>query len=173
MVEAIGISMPKESILETKGRITIQLSFESSQFMPPPIPQQQEKIPLAEQFFQKINQQTKRITQKNTYEIFENVDPKKTRLQDIIEMLQKQRDFSEAGVHTMLKQQGISTNKLISFNVQILLFPPQRDLDPSIAALYDSDIPSPQLTIAQEIANTGDLLEGNFLELHCEVLIEL
>ena len=84
---------------------------------------------------------TGRISTKNTFETFKNIDPNKTKLSEIIDSLKKKRDFSESAVHLMLKQQGISTNKLISFKIQILLYPPQRDFDTTIPPVYDSDLP--------------------------------
>ena len=123
------------------------------------------------------------------FETFENVDIDKMTCEAIISELKQRRDFSENGVKKMITKSNLRTAEInVTPKLAILIYPSTRDLDDTTNPLYTSEEDRPEnkatiRTIQEELAknviqdeeedNQGATHEDNFLNLQCQIVIQI
>ena len=114
------------------------------------------------------------------FEQFKDVDIKTMTLQDLITGLFEKRNFSEAGIDTMIKASPAKLTGAGKARARVLLHPPHKDFVKDVEPLFDSEAKHTNETCKPTIgeiievlsAIDDNLIEDDFLELPCEVLIE-
>ena len=111
-------------------------------------------------------------TTTQVFERFEGIDIRQSTFHGLVETMRERRDLTERGIMIMLANKNMQERKGKP-TCKIQLYPDDRfGMDP----IYDSEeVTWAQPSIAEDLEALGDLadlIEDDFLELECEVIIE-